>query len=118
MQIMRRVQGILYFEFAVDAMSLLSEEMTDVATEEIFQSSLFHAQSLGYREGFGCLKLSRELAEKLLLLYCELDASNLCMHLLSRVDEVFAERDCSLNRNKVYLCLIGFGASPACQLND
>lgn len=94
MQIMRRVQGGLSLEFAVEAMLLLSEEMTNVTTEEIFQSSLFHAQLLGYREGFGCLKLCRELAKKLLLLPRKLDTCNLGMHLLSRIDKVFAECYC------------------------
>ena len=61
----------------VKSVSLLSEEVSDIATEKILKSPLFHPQSLGNTQGFGSLKGCWQFGKELLLLLSELNTCNL-----------------------------------------
>ena len=61
----------------VKSVSLLSKEMSDIATEKILKRPLFHSQSFGNTQGFGSLKRYWQFGKELLLLLSELNTSNL-----------------------------------------
>lgn len=92
--------------------------MSDIATEKILKSPLFHSQLFGNIQGFGCLKRCWQFEKELLLLLSELNTSNLRVHLLCRLAKIFGKSDGSFHRNKVNLVFISLGTRPTSHLDD